>query len=96
MSLGYKGADWTSGDKWHYIKAYEAFKQMYPRMPSGSPLHPWRAMQGDGKQTSQRLILPAASSQKTSSTDEMKPLYQYEDDNNLQTSKQVGLFYLIL
>lgn len=41
--------DWEYGDKWHYKKAFEAFKEMYPRISTGSPLDPWRAMQKDEK-----------------------------------------------
>ncbi|KAL9970963.1 hypothetical protein ACROYT_G023433 [Oculina patagonica] len=46
----FEGADdWKCGDEWHYIKAFEAFKRMYPRISTGSPLDPWRAVQGDNK-----------------------------------------------
>lgn len=41
--------DWKYGDKWHYMKAFEAFKEMYPRISTGRPLDPWRAVQKDEK-----------------------------------------------
>lgn len=47
FSSGYNGKNWAVGDKWHYIKAYKAFKEMYPRISTGSPLDPWRVVRGD-------------------------------------------------
>lgn len=44
---GYKAEDWTDRDDWHYIKAYKTFKEMYPRIATGSPMDPWRVVRGD-------------------------------------------------
>ncbi|XP_068696600.1 uncharacterized protein [Montipora foliosa] len=39
---GYKGEHWTESDGWHYIHAYNAFKEIFPRISTGSPRDPWR------------------------------------------------------
>lgn len=48
---GYADDQWTDGDEWHYIRAYKAFKEMYPRISTGSPLDPWRLVRGDVHET---------------------------------------------
>ena len=91
MFLGYKGEDWKEDDEWHYIKAYKAFKEMYPRISSGSPLDPWRRVQGDveGSQKAGRSIFLPKRCQKTSSpADELKPMYA--DAKDPQLYKEVG------
>lgn len=50
--------DWKYGDEWHYIKAFEAFKKMYPRISTGRPLDPWRAVQRDVKGTQMKSTKP--------------------------------------
>lgn len=40
---GYKGDNWSESDGWHYIEAYQKFKDMFPRISTGNPRHPWRA-----------------------------------------------------
>ncbi|XP_068699686.1 uncharacterized protein [Montipora foliosa] len=45
--------------EWHYVKAYAAFKQMYPRITTGNPLDPWRKLEGD-RSRSQRSWKHAA------------------------------------
>ena len=39
--------DWQFMNKWHYMDAYTAFKTMYPRIATGTPFDPWRAVEGD-------------------------------------------------
>lgn len=33
--------NWSTKDTWHYLKAYEEFAGMYPRVASGKPWKPW-------------------------------------------------------
>ncbi|CAH3019431.1 unnamed protein product, partial [Porites evermanni] len=35
------------GGGWYYTRAYEDFKNMYPRISTGSPFDPWRMVEGD-------------------------------------------------
>ena len=72
-------------------QAYKAFKEMYPRISSGSPLDPWRWVQGDveGSQKAGRSIFLPKRCQKTSSAaDELKPMYA--DAKDPQLYKEVG------
>jgi len=83
--------EWKGDDEWHYIKAYQAFKEMYPRISTGSPLDPWRRVQGDveGYQKAYRSIFLPKRCQKTSSAaDEFKPMYA--DAKVPQLYKEVG------
>ncbi|KAL9970629.1 hypothetical protein ACROYT_G023039 [Oculina patagonica] len=50
--------DWKCGDEWHYVKAFEAFKRMYPRISTGNPLDPWRAVRGDEKGNQEKTRNP--------------------------------------
>ena len=64
---------------------------MYPRISSGSPLDPWRRVQGDveGSQKAGRSIFLPKRCQKTSSAaDELKPMYADAEDPQLY--KEVG------
>ncbi|CAH3019432.1 unnamed protein product [Porites evermanni] len=75
---GYNGKNWAVGDKWHYIKAYKAFKEMYPRISTGSPLDPWRVVRGDidGTQKTYRFFLASNCSRNSNAADrELEPLY---------------------
>ena len=62
---GYEGDKWSKGGGWYYTRAYEDFKNMYPRISTGSPFDPWRMVEGDhhGKRT-----------YSVSCRDELKPL----------------------
>ena len=66
-------------DKWHYIKACKAFKEMYPLICTGRPLDPWRVVQGDvhDKRTQEtcRVICLPTCFLMTSSWDELEPLH---------------------
>ena len=33
--------NWSKKDKWHYLRAYEEFAGMYPRIATGKPWKPW-------------------------------------------------------
>lgn len=33
--------NWSKEDDWHYLKAYEEFAGMYPRITCGKPWVPW-------------------------------------------------------
>ena len=35
------------GGGWYFTRAYEDFKNMYPRISTGSPFDPWRMVEGD-------------------------------------------------
>ncbi len=76
---GYKGDKWTDGDDWHYVKAYKAFKEMYPRISTGSPLDPWRLVQGDVHKTRTqktcRLKCLPTCFEMESSWNELEPLH---------------------
>ena len=59
---------------------------MYPRISTGSPLDPWRRVQGDveGSQKAGRSIFLPKRCQKTSSAaDELKPMYADAKDPQL-------------
>ena len=65
---------------------------MYPRISSGSPLDPWRRVQGDveGSQKAGRSIfLPKRCHKTNSAADELKPMYA--DAKDPQLYKEVGL-----
>ena len=65
---------------------------MYPRISTGSPLDPWRRVQGDveGSQKAGRSIFLPKRYQKTSSAaDELKPIYA--DSKDPKIYKEVGL-----
>ena len=75
---GYKAEDWTGRDDWHYIKAYKTFKEMYPRISTGSPMDPWRVVRGDNhnertQKTCQLECLPSCCETR-SSWSELVPL----------------------
>lgn len=76
---GYTDDQWTDGHEWHYIKAYKAFKEMYPRISTGSPLDPWRLVRGDvhetrAQKTCRLKCLPTCL-EMTSSWGELEPLH---------------------
>jgi len=65
---------------------------MFPSISTGSPLDPWRRVQGDveGSQKACRSIFLPKRCQKTSSAaDELKPMYA--DAKDPQLYKEVGL-----
>ena len=70
---------------------------MYPRISSGSPLDPWRRVQGDveGSQKADRSIFLPKRCQKTNSAaDELKPMYADAEDPQLYREVGYILRYL--
>lgn len=76
---GYADDQWTDGDEWHYVNAYKAFKEMYPRISTGSPLDPWRLVHGDVHETRTqktcRLKCLPTCFEMASSWQELEPLH---------------------
>ena len=90
---GYNRKNWAVGDKWHYIKAYKAFKEMYPRISTGSPLDPWRVVRGDidGTQKTYPFFLPSTCCRNSNAADrELEPLYSELELGDPQVHQQVG------
>ena len=93
FSSGYNGKNWAVGDKWHYIKAYKAFKEMYPRISTGSPLDPWRVVRGDidGTQKTYRFFFASNCCRNSNAADrELEPLDAELELGDPQVQQQVG------
>ena len=91
---GCKAEDWKEGDNWHYIKAYKTFKEMYPRISTGSPMDPWRVVQGDvhDKRTQKTCKLECLPSccETESSWNELMPLSLKEVNQRTRESSESG------
>ena len=64
---------------------------MYPRISSGSPLDPWRRVQGDverSQKAGRSIFLPKRCQKTSSAADELKPMYADAEDPQLY--KEVG------
>ncbi|PFX24044.1 Protein FAM26E [Stylophora pistillata] len=79
MFEGYRVDEWKSVDKWHYIMPYEAFKEKYPRISTGSPLDPWVVVQGNACDSKTQKKSRGSNCSSTDSVDRVKPASQRGD-----------------
>ena len=71
--------EWKSSSEWHYVQPYEAFKEKYPRISTGSPHDPWVVVQGNVRDSKTQKKSRGLNCFSTSSVDGVTPTSQRGD-----------------
>ena len=101
---GFSKDDWKVNSEWHYVKAYAAFKQMYPRITTGNPLDPWRKLEGDRScsqkscKTVARLFQPHQQQGKKDEdrAQQLKPVFYGANVNQVHVGLKLNMFCCVI